>query len=75
MARVNITRQVKTLTGWKNVSLDRDGRGRIKWGTGSGRHIVEWYEGGQMIVPGALRSYRWPPAEKSHTPSLPDFIN
>jgi hypothetical protein len=25
MARVNITRQVKTLTGWKNVSLDRDG--------------------------------------------------
>jgi hypothetical protein len=28
VARVNITRQVKTLTGWKNVSLDRDGRGR-----------------------------------------------
>ncbi len=47
MARVNITRQVKTLTGWKNVSLDRDGRGRIKWGPGDGRYILEWYEGAQ----------------------------
>ena len=47
MARVNITRQVKTLTGWKNVSLDRDGRGRIKWGPGAGRYILEWYEGAQ----------------------------
>ena len=45
MARVNITRQVKTLTGWKNISLDRDGRGRIKWGPGAGRYILEWYEG------------------------------
>jgi integrase len=46
MARVNITRQVKTETGWKNVSLDRDGRGRIKWGGGVGRYIIEWYEDG-----------------------------
>jgi hypothetical protein len=28
MARVNITHQVTTLTGWKNVSLEREGRGR-----------------------------------------------
>jgi len=47
MARVNITRQVKTDTGWKNVSLDRDGRGRIKWGPRAGRYILEWYEGAQ----------------------------
>ncbi|HET7259269.1 MAG TPA: hypothetical protein VFI75_06085, partial [Candidatus Acidoferrum sp.] len=48
MARVNITRQVKTNAGWKNVSLDRDGRGRIKWGAGAGRYILEWYEGAQL---------------------------
>ncbi len=47
MARVNITRQVKPLTGWKNVSLDRDGGGRIKWEPGASRHILEGYEGAQ----------------------------
>jgi len=47
MPRVNINRQIKTLAGWKNVSLDRDGRGRIRWGAGAGRYILEWYEGAQ----------------------------
>src|SRR5258706_3491313 len=47
MARANINRQVKGLNGWKNVSLDRHGRGRIKWGPGAGRYILEWYEGAQ----------------------------
>src|ERR1700722_20099833 len=47
MARVNITRQIKTETGWKNVSLLRDGRGRIQWGSGVGRYLIEWYEEGR----------------------------
>ena len=47
MPRVNITRQIKTETGWKNVSLERDGRGRIKWGSGIGRYILEWYADGE----------------------------
>lgn len=47
MSRVNITRQIKNAAGWRNVSLDRDGRGRIKWGTGPGRYLIEWYERGQ----------------------------
>jgi integrase/recombinase XerD len=47
MARVNITRQVKTEIGWRNVSLLRDGRGRIQWGSGVGRYLIEWYEEGR----------------------------
>lgn len=47
MARVNITRQIKTANGWKNVALDRDGKGRVKWGAGPGRYIIEWYDGGR----------------------------
>ena len=47
MAHTNIIRQVKTAQGWKNVALDRDGRGRIQWGCGPGRYILEWYESGR----------------------------
>ena len=47
MARVNIVRQVKTPRGWRNVALERDARGRIKWGSGPGRYIVEWRADGR----------------------------
>ncbi len=46
MARVNIIRQVKTPDGWKNVALERDGKARIKWGSGPGRYLIEWRENG-----------------------------
>ncbi len=49
MARVNILKQVKTLRGWRNVALKRDGRGRIKWSSGSGRYIIEWRENGRRL--------------------------
>ena len=47
MARVNITKQVKTQHGWRNVALARDARRRIKWTVGSGRYIIEWRENGR----------------------------
>lgn len=47
MAHVNITRQIKTESGWRNVSLARDDRGRIRWGSGPGRYLIEWYENGR----------------------------
>jgi hypothetical protein len=46
MARVNILKQVKTPTGWRNVALRRDARNRIKW-TSAGRYIIEWREDGR----------------------------
>jgi len=45
MSRVNLTRQVKTDDGWKRVVLERDSRGRVRWGSGEGRYLVEWREG------------------------------
>ncbi|MGZ4833334.1 MAG: tyrosine-type recombinase/integrase, partial [Terriglobales bacterium] len=47
MARVNITKQVKSQRGWRNVALARDARGRIKWSSRSGRYIIEWRENGR----------------------------
>src|SRR5258708_7174955 len=47
MARVNITKQIKTAHGWRNVALTRDARRRIKWAVGSGRYIIEWRENGR----------------------------
>lgn len=47
MARVNITKQVKTQHGWRNVALARDARGRIKWSSRFGRYIIEWRESGR----------------------------
>ncbi len=47
MARVNIIKQVKTPAGWKNISLDRDARGRIKWSSAKGRYLTEWRVNGQ----------------------------
>ena len=47
MARVNITKQIKTAHGWRNVALTRDARRRIKWTVGSGRYIIEWRENGR----------------------------
>jgi hypothetical protein len=47
VARVNILKQVKTPRGWRNLALQRDARGRIKWSSGSGRYIVEWRENGR----------------------------
>ncbi len=47
VARVNITKQVKTQHGWRNVALARDARRRIKWTVGSGRYIIEWRENGR----------------------------
>lgn len=49
MPRVNITRQVKTESGWKRVALERDSRGRIKWGSGEGRYVIEWREEGRRL--------------------------
>lgn len=46
MARVNILKQVKTPTGWRNVALRRDACNRIKW-TSAGRYIIEWREDGR----------------------------
>jgi integrase len=46
-ARVNITKQIKTAHGWRNVALTRDARHRIKWTAGSGRYIIEWRENGR----------------------------
>ncbi|HXJ87461.1 MAG TPA: tyrosine-type recombinase/integrase [Candidatus Binatia bacterium] len=46
MARVNITRQIKTPKGWRNVALQHDHRGRIRWSSG-GRYIIEWRENGR----------------------------
>jgi integrase/recombinase XerD len=47
VARVNITKQIKTAHGWRNVALTRDARHRIKWTVGSGRYILEWRENGR----------------------------
>jgi hypothetical protein len=44
---VNITKQIKTAHGWRNVALTRDARRRIKWTVGSGRYIIEWRENGR----------------------------
>jgi integrase/recombinase XerD len=49
MPRVNLTRQVKTDSGWKRVPLQRDSRGRIKWGNGGGRYLIEWREDGRRL--------------------------
>ena len=47
VARVNITKQIKTAHGWRNVALTRDALHRIKWTAGSGRCIIEWRENGR----------------------------
>ncbi len=47
VARVNLIKQVKTDTGWKNFALDRDGKGRIKWTAPRGRYLIEWYDNGK----------------------------
>ena len=50
MARVNITKQVKTPDGWRNLALPQDARGRIKWSSGSHvRYIIEWRENGRRL--------------------------
>ena len=49
MARVNITKQIKTSRGWRNVALTRDGRGRVRWTGGAGRYIIEWRANGERL--------------------------
>jgi len=49
VARVNILKQVKTPSGWRNLALKRDARGRIKWSPSSGRYIIEWRENGRRL--------------------------
>jgi integrase/recombinase XerD len=49
VARVNITKQVKTSRGWRNIALTRDARGRIRWTGGLGRYIIEWRQNGERL--------------------------
>jgi|SRR5438876_22139 len=49
MARVNIISQARTETGWKNLALKRDLKGRIKWGSGRCRYLVEWRQNGKRL--------------------------
>lgn len=46
MARVNIVQQVNTVRGWNIVTLDRNAKGNIKWGSSPGRYLIEWRENG-----------------------------
>ena len=48
MGRVNIIRQLKTGHGWKNVALERDARGRIRW-NGKSRYLIEWRLNGKRL--------------------------
>jgi len=45
---VNILQRKKTPEGWRNVSLKRDGRGRIQWPSG-GRFLIEWRDAGRRL--------------------------
>ena len=56
MPRVNLTRQIKTDAGWKRAPLERDARGRIRWGNGEGRYLIEWREGGRRLRGAAGRT-------------------
>jgi hypothetical protein len=49
MSRVNLARQVKTDDGWKRVVLERNSRGRARWGSGKGRYLMEGREGGRRV--------------------------
>jgi len=49
MARVNIISQAKTATGWRNFALKRDPKGRIKWGSGHCRYLIEWRQNGRRL--------------------------
>jgi integrase/recombinase XerD len=46
VARVNILRRVKTASGWANVALKRNPKGRIVWPSG-GHFLIEWRENGR----------------------------
>ena len=46
MVHVNILQKVKEASGWKNRSLPRDKRGRIKWPSGRPL-LIEWREDGR----------------------------
>lgn len=48
MVHVNILQKVKSDGGWKNQSLPRDKRGRIKWPSG-GPFLIEWRESGRRL--------------------------
>ena len=48
MLHVNILQRKKTPEGWRNVSLKRDGRGRIQWPSG-GRFLIEWRDAGRRL--------------------------
>jgi integrase len=56
MPRVNLTRQIKRDAGWKRVPLERDARGRIRWGNGEGRYLIEWRERGRRLRGAAGRT-------------------
>ena len=60
MARVNITKQIKSDGRWKNVSLGRDAKGRIKWNSGTGRYIIEWREKGRRLTGGEIANGQRP---------------
>jgi integrase/recombinase XerD len=49
VARVNITKQIKTSRGWRNLALTRDARGRIRWTGGLGRYLIEWRQNGERL--------------------------
>lgn len=48
MARVNILRRVRTQTGWRNIALKRNSKGRIKW-VASAPYLIEWRESGRRM--------------------------
>ena len=48
MVHVNILQKVKSDGGWKNQSLPRDKRGRIRWPSG-GPFLIEWRESGRRL--------------------------
>jgi integrase/recombinase XerD len=48
VVHVNILQRVKSETGWSNVALKRDERGRIKWPSG-GRFLIEWRKSGTRL--------------------------
>ena len=48
MVHVNILQKVKSEGGWKNRSLPRDKRGRIKWPS-VGPFLIEWRESGRRL--------------------------
>jgi integrase len=49
MARVNLLKQVKSVTGWQRVALRKNAKGRVQWDRRGGSYLIEWREGGRRV--------------------------